>query len=83
MKTSNDDKKAEIHSQKVTFKKFNTSHHESSFMTSKYMQDSEMVPNFYSRPGPGEYNIDKKMESLSNHHRGSIVKFTDSHMLKG
>lgn len=48
----------------------------------KYHQDSDKVPKFYTRPGPGLYDI-SNIEALAGKDRSSKVKFNKSGMLHG
>ena len=48
-----------------------------------YHQEAQWVPKFYTRPGPGMYEVTNNMETLSQHPRSASANITQSGMLKG
>ena len=48
-----------------------------------YSQDASWVPKFYTRPGPGMYEVQENMTTLSKHQKGTIPRIEESNMLKG
>lgn len=49
----------------------------------KYHQDTEWIPAFYNRPGPGMYDVNDNLKYLSSREGQRGVKIHKSHMLKG
>ena len=43
-----------------------------------FTQDSYRVPNYYSRPGPGQYKSSQEIAASSKHERATSYKFDKS-----
>lgn len=46
-----------------------------------YDQDSKKVPQYYTRPGPGLYEVNQNLERLSKFHRTASVSIGDHSIL--
>jgi hypothetical protein len=68
---------------KDTAKKIRASIHDVHSDLVSYKQDSQWVPKFYTRPGPGMYENNRNMSNLSKHPRSSSASITESGMLRG